>query len=179
MYDLWWVQVVRGISAIVFGILVLVWPGATIGVIALLFASLFAVFGISDIITGVQAITRNLSGIFRLLFGVLELWVVIYLFQNAGSGLTLALMGLLMAINLIILAIMMVGSAFLADMSGGYKWAAGIAGLITLFVGITVARAPAVSLATLIYVFGIFGLFVGPIEIASGLMLKNQRKTVV
>ncbi len=172
--DLWWVEVVRGISAIAFGILILVWPGAAIGVTAFLFASLFAVYGITDIIRGIQEITKSFSGILHLLFGILQLWVVIYLFRNAGSGLTLALMGLLMAINLIVLAIIMVGSAFISDSSAGYRWAAGIAGFITLFVGITVARAPAISIVTLIYVLGIFGLFVGPIQIAAGLMLKKH-----
>lgn len=173
IHDLWWVEVVRGISAIAFGILILVWPGAAIGVVALMFASLFAVYGITDIIKGIQGITKSFSGVLHLLFGIFQLWVVIYLFKNAGSGLTLALMGLLMAINLIVLAIIMVGSAFVSDLSAGYRWAAAIAGFIAMFVGITVARAPAISIVTVIYALGIFGLFVGPIQIASGLMLKK------
>jgi uncharacterized membrane protein HdeD (DUF308 family) len=176
VYDLWWVQIVRGISAIAFGILVLAWPQATLGVIATLFASLFAVYGIMDIIQGVQGISRNFSSILRILLGALEIGVVIYLFQNAGSGLTLALMGLLMAVNFIVMAMVMVGSAFMTDMSTGYRWATAIAGALTLFVGITMARAPVVSLASVIYVLGIFGLFVGPVEIASGLVLKSQLK---
>lgn len=174
VYDMWWVQVARGIAAVAFGVLVLVWPAASIAVIALLFASLFALFGVSDIVTGIRGLSHSIGSIFRLLFGILEVGAVIFLFRNAGSGLTLAVMGLLMAINLIILAIVMVGSAFLSEVPAGYRWAAGIGGMVTLFVGITVARVPVVSISTLILVLGLFGLITGPIEIASGLMLKNR-----
>lgn len=175
IYDLWWLQVVRGISAIAFGILLLVWPAATIGVVALIFASLFALYGVTDIITGIHGMTKHFSSILRLILGLLEVGIVVYLFKNAGSGLTLALMGLLMAVQLIVLAIILVGAAFLSDASAGYRWAIGLAGAVTLFVGITVARAPVISIATVIYVLGIFGLIVGPIEIASGFMLKSER----
>jgi hypothetical protein len=175
VYDMWWVPVVRGVSAVAFGILVLVWPAATVNVIALIFASLFALYGISDVVTGIRGLGNGFGSILRLLFGILEIGVVIYLFQNAGSGLTLALMGLLMAINLVLLAFVMVGSALLSDVSGGIKWAAGIMGFITLFVGITVARATAISISVVIMALGLFGLITGPIEIASGFMIKSQR----
>ncbi|MFZ1324035.1 MAG: DUF308 domain-containing protein [Candidatus Saccharimonadales bacterium] len=172
--DLWWIPVLRGISSIAFGVLILVWPAATIGVVALLFAANFALGGIMDIIAGVQTMTKHFSGILRLLVGFLQIGIVAYLFRNAGSGLTLALMGLLMAVTLVVLAITMVASALLSDASAAYRWAAGLLGAITLMVGITVARAPIVSIATIIWVLGIYGLLVGPVEIASGFMLKNQ-----
>ncbi len=172
--DLWWIPVVRGISAIAFGILILVWPRAAIGIIAILFAANFAVYGIMDIIFGIQTFTRSFSGILRLLLGFLEVGIVVYLLKNAGSGLTLAFMGLLMAVALIVLAVVMIGSALLSDASAGYRWAIGIAGAITFFIGITVARAPVISVATVIWVLGIYGLIVGPIEVASGFMIKNE-----
>lgn len=174
--DLWWVPVSRGIASIIFGIMVLVWPRASVYTVAVIFASLLALYGIMDIITGVQRFTKSFSGILHLLFGVLEIGVVVYLFRNAGSGLTLAVMGLLMAITLIFLAVIMTVSALLSGASAGYRWAIGLMGVITLFVGITVARAPVISVATVILVLGFFGLFTGPIEIASGLMLKNADK---
>lgn len=179
IYDLWWINVVRGISAIAFGILILVWPTATISVIAFIFAALFALYGVTDVISGIHGMTRHFSSILRLLLGILEIGIVIVLFRNAGSGLTLALMGLLLAVQLIVLAAVLVGAALLTDASAGYKWAAGIGGLITLFVGITVARAPVISISTVIYALGIFGLFVGPIEIASGLMLRSERNKLL
>ena len=174
--DLWWVPVTRGIASIIFGIMVLVWPAASVYTIAVIFASLFAVYGVMDIIRGVQRLTKSFSGILYLLLGILEIGAVTYLFRNAGSGLTLAVMGLLMSVLLIFVAIVMTVGAFLSDSSAGYRWGIGILGVITLFVGITVARAPAISVSTLILVLGFFGLFTGPVEIASGIMLKNEKE---
>lgn len=179
IYDLWWLQVLRGLSSIAFGVLILVWPAATISVVAIIFASLFALYGVSDIISGIHGMTKNFSSILRLLLGVFEIGIVVVLYRNAGSGLTLAFMGLLMAVQLIVLAAILLGSALLSDASSAYKWAVGLSGAITLFVGITVARAPIVSIATVIFVLGIFGLIVGPIEIASGLMLRSERDKLI
>lgn len=172
--DLWWVPVTRGITAIAFGILLLIWPAATIGVIAIIFASLFAVYAVTDIVVGIQSMSRNMSGILRVLLGFLEVGIVVYLFKNAGSGLTLAFMGLLMAVALVVWAIVLVGASLMSDSSVAYRIVIALAGFVTLFVGITVARAPAISMTTVIFVLGIFGLLVGPLEIAAGLMVKNH-----
>jgi uncharacterized membrane protein HdeD (DUF308 family) len=172
--DLWWVPVTRGIASVIFGIMILVWPAASVYTVAIIFASLITLYGIMDIITGVQRFTSSFSGFLHILLGVFEIGASIYLFRNAGSGLTLALMGLWMAVILIFIAIIMTVGALMSDASGGYRWAIGLMGLITLFVGITVARAPVVSISTVILVLGFFGLFTGPVEIASGFMLKNS-----
>lgn len=171
--DLWWVPLVRGISSIIFGIMVLVWPGASVGVVAILFASLLTVYGVSDIASGFQGIMRSPSYILRVLLGFLEIGIVVYLFRNAGSGITLALMGLLMAVALVVLGLVFLAAAFLSDVSGGYRWASGIMGVIALFSGISVAQTPAASVAGIIVALGLFGLIMGPIEIASAFILKN------
>lgn len=176
IHELWWVQVVRGISAIVFGILLLAWPGATIGVLAFIFAALFAVYGVMDILSGVQGLSKGFASILQVLLGVLELGIVVVLFRNAGSGLTLAVMGLLMAVNLIVMAIVMIATSFISDVSAGYRWAVGLIGIMTLLVGISVARAPVIGLVSVITVLGIFGLITGPIDVAAGLMLRRERK---
>jgi len=172
--DLWYIPVVRGVSAIAFAILLLVWPAATVSVIAFAFAALFAVYAASDIILGAQGLTKSFSSIFRLLLGFLEMAIVVFLFKNAGSGVTLAFMGLLMAVNFMVFSVLLIASALLNDASAGYRWALGLAGVATFFVAITVARVPAISVTTLIYTLGVFGLFIGPIEIVSGLFLKRQ-----
>ncbi len=177
MRELWWVPLVRGLAAIAFGVLVLIWPAASISIVAILFAGLLAAYGILDIVNGFQGITRRPIGILQVLLGLLEMGIVIYLFRNAGSGLTLAIMGLLMAVAFIALGLVALGSAILNDASGGYRWVIGIIGVITIFVGISIARAPVISISGVIYALGIFGLFVGPLEIAAAFMLKNDKST--
>ncbi len=173
--NLWWVNVVRGITAIIFGIMMLVWPYYSIFIVAVLFASLLLVFGISDIITGFIAISKGGIGfVGRILLGILEAGTGAFLFYKAGSGLTLKLIGLLVAVNLIVIAIVNVSIAFIdKEDSTGYRWMIGITGVLSFLIGVVVAENPAVAAASLIWVFGVFGLFYGPLEIASGVMLKR------
>jgi uncharacterized membrane protein HdeD (DUF308 family) len=42
----WWVLVVRGVLAVVFGILAFVWPGATVGALVILFGAFMFVDGV-------------------------------------------------------------------------------------------------------------------------------------
>jgi uncharacterized membrane protein HdeD (DUF308 family) len=42
----WWVLVVRGVLAVVFGILAFVWPGATVGALVILFGAFMLVDGV-------------------------------------------------------------------------------------------------------------------------------------
>ncbi len=173
--NLWWVNIVRGIAAIVFGIMMLVWPYYSIFIVAMLFASLLLVFGISDIVTGFIAISKGgISFAGRILLGILQAGTAAYLFYKAGSGLTLKLIGLLVAVNLIVIAIVNISIAFMdKEDSAGYRWMVGITGVLSFLIGVVVAENPAVAAASLIWVFGVFGLFYGPLEIASGVMLKR------
>ena len=175
---LWWVNILRGAAAIIFGIMMLAWPYYSIFIVAVLFASLLIVYGISDIVVGFTTIGKGgISYLGKILLGLLEAGTGAYLLFKSGSGLTLALIGLIVAINLIIISIVNIGVAFMDDNVGaGYRWAVGLAGVFAFFIGVIVAANPATSAASLIWVFGVFGLFFGPLEIASGLMLKKINK---
>jgi uncharacterized membrane protein HdeD (DUF308 family) len=172
---LWWVNVVRGVAAIIFGIMMLIWPYYSIFIVAVLFASLLLIYGISDIVTGALAIGKNgISYIAKILLGILEAGTGAFLLYKAGSGLTLKLIGLLVAVNLIVIAIVNISVAFIDKTDAGYRWAVGLSGVFAFFIGVIVAGNPAAAAASLIWVFGVFGLFFGPLEIASGFMLKKE-----
>ena len=52
--DYWWVLVVRGALAVLFGVLALAWPHITVVVLIALFAAFAFLDGISSIISAVQ-----------------------------------------------------------------------------------------------------------------------------
>jgi hypothetical protein len=50
----WWVLLLRGILAILFGVAAFIWPGPTIAVLVLLFGAYALVDGIFAVIAGIQ-----------------------------------------------------------------------------------------------------------------------------
>ena len=59
---LWWLVLLRGILAILFGIAVLAWPRAAVLVLVALFAIFSLLDGILDIVLGVQAKGERADG---------------------------------------------------------------------------------------------------------------------
>lgn len=77
----WWALLIRGIAAVVFGILALVWPGLTVGMLVILFGAYVLVDGIFTLVhafTGRNEIQRwwmvAIEGISGMILGLLVLF---------------------------------------------------------------------------------------------------------
>jgi uncharacterized membrane protein HdeD (DUF308 family) len=57
----WWVLVLRGVLAVVFGILAFVWPGATVGALVILFGAFMLVDGIFALVAAWRRAERRRS----------------------------------------------------------------------------------------------------------------------
>jgi uncharacterized membrane protein HdeD (DUF308 family) len=57
----WWVLVVRGVLAVVFGILAFVWPGATVTALVILFGAFMLVDGLFALVTAWRRADRRMS----------------------------------------------------------------------------------------------------------------------
>ena len=68
----WWVLVLRGLFSIIFGILVIVWPGLALSSLILLVAAYFLVDGVVNVVTSIQHRATNPQW----LWGVWKVWSV-------------------------------------------------------------------------------------------------------
>ena len=55
----WWAVALRGVFGIVFGLLALAWPGATLATLILLFGAYMAVDGVFAIVSGIRAAAHH------------------------------------------------------------------------------------------------------------------------
>jgi len=170
----WWTLVVKGVVAILFGFAAIIWPGLTIGVLALLLAALIGVYGIFDIISGIRNIFKmQWTGFLTLLLGLFEAGVTVYLFRHAGRGLAIGLLVLLIVFTFIVKGVISVVAAFGSDYSNATRWMLAIVGLVSIGVGIVIASYPQTATLAFVWVLGLYALIAGPIEIALGLMAKE------
>lgn len=167
----WGIVLFLGITSLVVGIIALVWPAATVVVIAILLAIWLIVSGIFEIIRGFG---HGLSGGLRaLLFitGVLSVILGVIAFRSMFQAVE-------------ILAIF-VGIAFLfrgfgalfvaAEQKDGRGWNI-FGGIVMLIGGLVVLAWPGISLVTLAWVAGIWLIVGGIFEIIAAFRLRSAAK---
>lgn len=164
----WGLVLALGITSIVIGIIAVVWPGATIVVIAILVAAWLIVSGIFQIVRG---FSRGLSGGMRaLLFVAGGLSLVLGLFAISGVWRSVEILAIFIGIGFLFRAFGMLFES--AESSAGRGWSI-FGGIVMLIGGFVVLVWPGISLVTLAWVAGIWLVVGGIFEIIAAIKLRS------
>src|SRR5712692_2859733 len=148
----------RGIAAVIFGVLTLVWPKLSLAVLVLL----FGVFAVISGITAVAAAVRNreeqgwgfllFEGILGILAGVVALiW----------PGITALAFLYLLAAWAIITGVLELVAPLSFPMSFGRGLLMVLAGLVSIVFGIIIAAQPAAGLLAVVWLIGVYAIVFG------------------
>ncbi len=171
----WWTLIIGGIVSVVFGFVAVIWPGITVGVLALLLAVFLGVVGVLDIVRSLHKFkTGFLGGLLTMLLGFLEVGVAMYLLHNRGSGIAVATLGLLVGISFIVRGVLGTVLAFDSQSSTGTRWINAILGLLAIVVGMVVVYYPVAGALAWVWVVGLFAIVAGAFEIGFGFMAKHE-----
>jgi len=148
----------RGIAAVLFGILTLVWPKLSLAVLVLL----FGVFAVVSGITAVAAALRNreeqgwgfllFEGILGILAGVVAL---------VWPGIVALAFLYLLAAWAILTGILELVAPLAFPMRGGRAVLMVLAGLVSIVFGILIAAQPAAGLLTVVWLIGVYAIVFG------------------
>jgi uncharacterized membrane protein HdeD (DUF308 family) len=148
----------RGIFAVLFGIIALVWPKMTLS--ALVFV--FGVFAVISGITAVVAALRNTEfpgwgwllaeGILGVLVGVVAL---------VWPGITALAFLYLLAAWAILTGVFEVIAPLAYPMSGGRAVLTALAGVISIIFGILIAAQPSSGLLAVVWLIGVYAIVFG------------------
>jgi uncharacterized membrane protein HdeD (DUF308 family) len=178
----WWLLVVRGVLGILFGILALVWPGATIAALVLLFGAYAIVDGVATLyaaITGREGADRGLSR--RPARGGHRVWLAIEGLLGIGAGLvaffwpgiTALVLLWVIAFWAILTGVMEVAAAIRLRREMDNEWLLGLAGVASVLFGILLLVLPGAGALALIWLIGVYALVFGVILIVLGLRLRG------
>lgn len=168
----WWAIALRGVFAILFGIIAFAAPGATILSLVLLFSAYMLVDGVFAIVAAVRAARQHERWGLLVLEGIANIAVGIIVFL--WPGLTVVAFVLWMAVWSIISGALMVGAAFQLKGDHGRGWLA-FGGIASIIFGILLAIAPLIGAIVLTWWLGAYAFVFGAALIALAFQLKARK----
>ena len=168
----WWALALRGLAAIVFGLLAFILPGITLTALILLFSAYMLVDGVFAIVAAVRAEERDTRWWLLLAEGVLGVLAGIVAF--AWPGLTaLALLYLVAAWSIITGILQIVGAIRLRREIEG-EWALILGGVLSVIFGVLLAVLPGPGILALLWLIGAYALVSGVLLIILAFRVRNE-----
>lgn len=155
----WWMLLVRGIAAVLFGIAVLVWPGIALTVLVLLWGAYALVDGGFAIVMGVQGRTHYRDWWVTVLEGVVSMIAGVVALMWPGVT-AVALLYVVAAWAIITGLLEIVAAIQLRKEINGEFWL-GLSGVLSVALGVLLAVYPGAGMVSLLWLFGIYAIVFG------------------
>jgi uncharacterized membrane protein HdeD (DUF308 family) len=171
----WWALLIRGILAIAFGMLAIVWPGETLLILITLFGAYAFIDGIFSIVAAVRAAERHIHWIALLLEGILGLIVGVVAFFH--PGLTALAFLYFIAGWAIITGVLELFAALRLRKELGGEVLLILGGLASLIFGVLLAIFPGSGVLTVVWIIGIYAIVFGVLLVGLSFRLKSWHES--
>ena len=170
----WWAVGIRGLAALLFGILAIALPGVTLLTLVILLSAYFIIDGAFAIVAGVRAARQGERWWPFVLEGIANIGVGVVIFLLPEIS-VLALMYLL-AIWAIFTGVVMAfgGGTFT---TGAPRWLLIIGGALSVLLGVMMIGQPSLGLLALAWWVGSYGIMFGVVLLSLALWLRNNQTT--
>ena len=170
----WWALALRGVAAVLFGIMAFAWPGMTLGVLVLLYGAYALVDGVLAIIAAVAGRTSGMPWWALLLEGVLGITVGILTF--AWPGITALVLLYLIAAWAVATGVFEVVAAIRLRREIRGEWLLALSGVISVLFGIALVINPVGGALAVVWLIGAYAIAFGVLLIALGFRLRGAAK---
>jgi uncharacterized membrane protein HdeD (DUF308 family) len=168
----WWVLVLRGIGAVIFGVLTILWPAISLAVLVLM----WGVWALVDGVFGVIGAFRRRRGEgfpwWLFITGLAGIAAGVFTFINPAIT-ALALVFLIAAFS-IVRGIFEIVAAIRLRKEIKNEWLLVTAGVLSVAFGVIVAIAPGVGALAIVLWIGVIAFAIGLLEIVAGLRLRGS-----
>lgn len=167
----WWLVVLRGVIAVLFGVLAWVWPGITL-------LALVIMWGIYSIADGVLSFVTA----FRWRDSGKPLWPLIVIgIAGIAAGvvafawpqITALVLLMFIAAWAIVMGIFQIVTAIRIRKEIDNEWLLGLSGLVSVIFGVLMIASPGAGAVAVIWIIGLYAVFFGVLLIALGFKLKG------
>ena len=167
----WWLVVLRGVAAIIFGILAFAWPGITLLTLVLFWGAFALVDGVLAIIAAVKGGNPMprwwlaIVGLAGIIAGALTFLM---------PGLTALVLLTFIAVWAIVLGVMEIIGAIKLRKEIQGEWLLILNGAISVLFGIVLLWRPTTGLIALVWIIGAYAIILGVIYVMFGLKMKKH-----
>lgn len=170
----WWLIALRGLFAIIFGILAFVWPGATIAALIILFGAYALVDGIFSVIAGIAAYGERerwwailLEGIASIIIGLItffwpDVTTLVLLFFIAAWAIVTGVLEIVAAIQL------------RRVITG--EWLMVLIGILSIVFGVLLVIFPGAGALGMLWVIASYAIIFGVMMIMLAVRLRGLQR---
>lgn len=167
----WWVFLLRGLAAIAFGLVTLIWSRITIQVLLILFGAFVLLDGIFSLVAGILSIRTDkrwwemlFSGVLGIAIGLLmfawpNITGVVLLYFIGAWAVVIGIMDILIAIQL------------RREIEG--EWIMIMDGIFSVLIGVLLFLFPGTGALAAVWLIGLFAVAVGIIFVILALRLRK------
>ena len=168
----WWLEVLRGVAAIIFGILAFAWPGITLLTLVLFwgaFALVDGVLALAAAVMGGNPAPRwwlAIVGVAGVVAGILTfVW----------PGITALVLLVFIAAWAIVLGVFEIVGAIRLRKEIEGEWFLILNGVLSVLFGVVLLWRPGVGALAVIWIIGAYAIILGVIYVAFGLKLRKHK----
>lgn len=167
----WWLILLRGICAVIFGVLTFAWPGVTLAVLVLFYGAFALVDGILALVAAVTGGTPAprwwlaIVGLAGLAAGIVTLIM---------PGITALVLLYFIAFWAIAIGVMQVVGAIRLRKEIDNEWMLIVSGIVSILFGIVLLVTPGAGALALLFVIGAYAIIHGITLIALSFRLKRH-----
>jgi uncharacterized membrane protein HdeD (DUF308 family) len=167
----WWALVLRGLFAVLFGIMALAWPGITLEALVLLYGAYALADGAFAIASVIAGRTEGRPWWSLLVEGLVGIAVGIMTF--AWPGITALVLLYLIAAWAFITGIFEIVAAIRLREEIRGEWLLALSGVLSILFGVILVIWPGAGAVALVWVIGAYAIAFGALLIALGFRLRS------
>lgn len=171
----WQVVLLTGVASLILGVLVLVWPGASLFAAGILFGIYLLISGIFQLVSAFGTHRATSLRVLAFISGALS--IVLGLFCFRGPMQSILLLALWIGIGWLIRGITQTLAAIHDQNMPARGWQIFL-GIVTFIAGIVLIDSPFRSVAVLTLVCGIWLVAVGVVEIITAIRMRGRAQQV-
>ncbi len=167
----WWAMALRGLAAILFGVLAFVWPRMTLTVLVFLWGAYALLDGVVAIAAGLKSHGEYKRWWVLLVEGILSVLAGVVAFIM--PGITALVLLILIGAWAIFTGAFEIAAAIQMRKYITGEWLLALAGIASILFGVALLINPAVGALAVVWIIGAYSIVFGVLMVALGFKLKS------